>query len=204
MEVLKRPELVDIPDRAKSGVSNFIDLIEWFKGHLSQDPSQALKLLVERIDFRKAIYEEVKSDKMRDFKWENVEELITAISTHTGPLNDFIADTLLDNRHSPDSNDMRDLVSLMTFHSAKGLEFPYCYLIGLEDHIIPHERSQKEGGIEEERRLMYVALTRAQEKLTLSMARQRPQMGQNVTSQPSRFLLDIPKELLNVVKWDLA
>lgn len=202
IEVLKRHETVDIPDRAKAGVSNFIDLIEWFKGHLSQDPSQALKLLVERIDFKKAIYEEVKSDKMRDFKWENVEELISAISTHAGPLNDFIADTLLDNRHSPDSNDMRDLVSLMTFHSAKGLEFPYCYLIGLEDHIIPHERSQKEGGIEEERRLMYVALTRAQEKLTLSMARQRPQMGQTVSSQPSRFLLDIPKELLNVVKWD--
>lgn len=192
----------DIPPKAKEGITTFLEIIEWLKNHMAVDPAEALKRLVERIDFKKAIMEEVKSDKMRDFKWENVEELISAVASHQGEFNDFIADTLLDNRHLGSNQGADDRVTLMTFHSAKGLEFPHCYLIGLEDHIIPHERSLKEGSIEEERRLMYVAITRAQEKLVLSMARSRPQMGQTATSQPSRFLHDIPKELLQIIKWD--
>src|SRR5262249_14128822 len=116
---------------------------------------------------------------------------------------DFLASSLLDQKNgAPMESQLQPHVSLMTFHSAKGLEFPYCFLVGLEDHIIPHERSLKEGSLEEERRLMYVALTRAQERLILSMARQRKKMGQETLSAPSRFLLDIPKELLKVVKWD--
>lgn len=201
MEVLQNvPE--DTPPKAKEGIKTFLDTIEWLKNHMAIDPAEALKRLVERIDFKKAIMEEVKSDKMRDFKWENVEELISAIASHQGEFSDFIANTLLDEKHHEAMARSDDKVTLMTFHSAKGLEFPHCYLIGLEDHIIPHERSLKEGSIEEERRLMYVAITRAQEKLTLSMARSRPQMGQTASSQPSRFLHDIPKELLQIIKWD--
>jgi DNA helicase II / ATP-dependent DNA helicase PcrA len=90
----------------------------------------------------------------------------------------------------------------MTFHSAKGLEFPVCFLVGIEDHIIPHEKSLKETGIEEERRLMYVALTRAMRKLVISMACRRLKMGKEIETAPSRFVQDIPKELLNCTKWD--
>lgn len=203
IQVLKNiPESIEITPKTKQSIHDFIDLMDSFERHLKTSAVDALKTLVDRISLKKAIEEEVKSDKMRHFKWENVEELINAVSNAPGDLTNFIAETLLDNQNNFRNDDMKDAVNLMTFHSAKGLEFPHCYLIGLEDHIIPHERSLKEGSIDEERRLMYVALTRAQEKLTLSMARQRPQMGQTINSQPSRFLLDIPKELLNVIKWD--
>ena len=70
-----------------------------------------------------------------------------------------------------------DKVNLMTFHSAKGLEFEACFLVCLEDHIMPHEKSVAEGNLEEERRLMYVAITRAKKHLCMSMAKKRKQMG---------------------------
>ena len=89
----------------------------------------------------------------------------------------------------------------MTFHSAKGLEFPACFLVSLEDHIIPHEKSLKETGLEEERRLMYVAITRARHHLILSMAQQRNRMGKESPSRPSRFLFEIPKDLLRMTDW---
>lgn len=94
-----------------------------------------------------------------------------------------------------------DRVNVMTFHSAKGLEFTSCYLVGLEDHIIPHEKSLFETGLEEERRLMYVAMTRAKKHLTLSMARKRKKMGKEITTNPSRFLFEIPKELVRITSW---
>lgn len=81
----------------------------------------------------------------------------------------------------------------MTFHGSKGLEFPACFLIGLEDHIIPHEKSVEENKIEEERRLMYVAMTRAKEHLILSLAQKRKRMGKLTAGTPSRFLLKSPK-----------
>ncbi|MEI8301440.1 MAG: 3'-5' exonuclease, partial [Chlamydiota bacterium] len=83
----------------------------------------------------------------------------------------------------------------------KGLEFPVCFLVGLEDNLIPHEKSLKETGIEEERRLMYVALTRCKERLYLSMARTRKKHGKDSPCSPSRFLFEIPQKLLTVTSW---
>ena len=86
----------------------------------------------------------------------------------------------------------------MTFHSAKDSSSPPASSIGLEDHLIPHEKSLLETGIEEERRLLYVAMTRAKTYLTLSMAKNRPLMGKDRKSTPSRFLHEIPRELLKL------
>ena len=86
----------------------------------------------------------------------------------------------------------------------KGLEFPACFLAGIEDHIIPHEKSLVETGEEEERRLMYVALTRAKKHLIISMAKQRNRMGKEMVSRPSRFLFEIPPELLCMTDWRFA
>jgi superfamily I DNA/RNA helicase len=200
--VLKEPQ-VEISSKAKAGVEDFVKVIEELTLRMESNVGESYKWLLDRIDFKKAIHEEVKSDQMRGFKWENVEELGSALSEHTGDLKNFISDTLLNHHQFHQSHTSEDdRLSLMTFHSSKGLEFPYCFLVGLEDHIIPHERSLKEGSVEEERRLMYVAITRAQEKLVMSMARERKKMGQTEISNPSRFLLDIPKELFSPVKWD--
>ncbi|HBP00799.1 MAG TPA: ATP-dependent DNA helicase PcrA, partial [Candidatus Moranbacteria bacterium] len=89
-----------------------------------------------------------------------------------------------------------DSVHMMTLHSAKGLEFPYVFIVGLEEGILPHSRSLLSyEEMEEERRLMYVGLTRAKEKIYLLFTRQRTLFGSTQVNPPSRFLDDIPEEL---------
>ena len=89
-------------------------------------------------------------------------------------------------------------VKLLTFHSSKGLEFPACFVVALEDHLVPHAKSLSTGSVEEERRLFYVALTRAQKYLTLSMSRTRNKRGKEDPTNPSRFLYEIPKDCLQI------
>lgn len=196
------PEFLEteIPPKALNGLKTFYQLIEDCKKGLQKELAPTLTWLIEAIDYKKAIQEEVKSDKMQSFKWENVLELQTSLEQFED-LSAFISHHTLHQNYAGRSEG-EDKVTLMTFHSAKGLEFPICFLIGLEDHIIPHEKCLKEGGLEEERRLMYVAITRAKERLFLSMARERKKMGQEHASKPSRFLLDIQSSLLAPVKWD--
>lgn len=204
---LMKQGLPELSDQAKKGCLSFVAAIDQARDHFATLPlEEALQLFLERIDYKKAIQEEVKSEAMRAFKWENVQLCQRALkqyreeSSHP-QLAEFVATTLLDDtplRGAPSGNDA-DKVHLMTFHSAKGLEFSACFLIGLEDHIIPHEKSVKERGLEEERRLFYVALTRAKTLLTLSMATSRRRMGKEHLSQPSRLIFEIPKELLRVV-----
>jgi DNA helicase II / ATP-dependent DNA helicase PcrA len=208
---------VVVSDRARGGVKRFCEIIKGAKERFHAGAlSSGLAELVEKLEFQKALFEEVKSDQMRKRKLENVAELISSLKEYEESslkgeeviepsLRDFLSTTQLDadsNNFKARSKDSADHVHLMTFHSAKGLEFKACFLIGLEDHLLPHEKSTKDGNIEEERRLLYVALTRAKEFLTLSMASARKRMGQDAQSKPSRFLFEIPKELLQVTRWD--
>lgn len=205
---------LNISAKACQGIEDFVDSLLEAKERFAQASlSETLAWFVERIDYQKAIKEEVKSQQMRDFKKENVQEFITALKEfevhsklHLGKeasLSDFVAQLTLDNQMMQlgKRRHHEERVQLMTFHGAKGLEFPACFLVGLEDHIIPHEKSMKETSLEEERRLMYVAITRARQYLTLSMAQKRNRMGKETPSHPSRFLFEIPKELLRVTDW---
>jgi superfamily I DNA/RNA helicase len=200
--------------RALGGCADFVATIRQGKELFHTLPfAEAMERFLERIDYTRAIAEEVKSEKMRQFTWENVCELVTALGEYQqevqrvgeeADLGEFLAKSGLDrdDRGRKDKQVGEDSVSLMTIHSAKGLEFPACFLIALEDEIIPHARSAKEGSIAEERRLMYVALTRAKHYLCCSMAATRMRMGRTGKSKPSRFMLDIPKDLLKVTRWD--
>jgi superfamily I DNA/RNA helicase len=204
-KVLKEAsEEYGLSDRALNGVRSFVQLIETAQEKFATPPyGPTLKWLLETINYKKAIGEEVKSDKMRAFKWENIEAFSQTLDDFEGPLPEFLSSMTLQNMDWQRKEDpgRENKVNLMTFHSAKGLEFSVCFLVGLEDHIIPHEKSLGEGGLEEERRLMYVAMTRAKKHLTLSMARQRKRYGKDTNSNPSRFLFEVPKELLRVVPW---
>lgn len=199
-----------ISDRAKAGLKQFTELMSWAKERFSEvGLSTAMQELVGKLQFQKAIFEEVKSDAMRKRKLENVSELIAALEEYQtrsqeASLADFLSTSLLnsdDAAFKKGKERAEDHVHLMTFHSAKGLEFPACFLIGLEDHLIPHERSLKEGNLEEERRLLYVAMTRSKQFLTLSMASSRKRMGEQTPSKPSRFLFEIPPELFHTTSW---
>lgn len=208
---------LSLSSRALKGIEEFCAIMEEAKQRFVQGSlAEAMQWLVQRIHYQKAIQEEVKSTQMRDFKWENVQEFISALSeldqrsAESGSektLAHFLSQFTLKDQTAlmaKARSDQGDKVNLMTFHSAKGLEFPVCFLVGLEDHIIPHEKSMMETGVEEERRLMYVAITRAKQSLILSMAKQRKRMGKDCSSRPSRFLFEIPKELLHVADWRVA
>ena len=87
-----------------------------------------------------------------------------------------------------------DKVQLLTLHAAKGLEFPHVFMIGMEEDILPHRNSVEGGQIEEERRLAYVGITRAQRTLTMTCARQRTQFGEKSATTPSRFVDELPED----------
>ncbi len=190
--------------KGASGIRAFVQLIETATRRFASQPlAEALQWLVQAMNYKKAIEEEVKSETMRGFKWENVEACINALASyeqdaqergHSPSLQDFVANTTLGNSN-PDYARAAggDKVQLMTLHSAKGLEFPAVFIAGLEDHSLPHEKSAAETGLEEERRLFYVGITRAKRQLTLSMARTRLRMGKLSPTTPSRFLFELPK-----------
>lgn len=202
-----------ISSKAKKGITDFVSILEEAKERFTRNSLvETLGWLVDKIDYKRAVKEEVKSQQMRDFKWENVEEFISSLAQYEqdenqeGSLEAFISNLALDNQAGlfAKNKGQHDRVHLMTFHSAKGLEFPACFLVGMEDHIIPHEKSLLETGLEEERRLMYVAITRAKQQLTVSMAQKRMRMGKESISHPSRFLFEIPEGLLRPTDWRLG
>jgi len=108
----------------------------------------------------------------------------------------FLEDLMLDSDREEAKEAAGDAVTLITMHSCKGLEFPHVYIVGLEEGLLPHSRSKTEGTLDEERRLFYVAITRAMQTLTLSHCSARKKFGEPVPCHPSRFLKELPPELV--------
>ena len=102
--------------------------------------------------------------------------------------------TLRDMIERSEDDDESDQVQLMTLHASKGLEFPHVFLIGMEEGILPHQTSIDEDNVEEERRLAYVGITRAQQTLTFSLCKERRQYGEIIKPEVSRFLLELPQD----------
>ena len=127
--------------------------------------------------------------------WEIVEWVRNLHNDGAGKetLSDIVAHmSLVDMLERNGEEEDQDAVTLMTLHAAKGLEFPYVFLVGVEEDILPHMNSQDETGIQEERRLAYVGITRAKQHLTISYAKTRSRYGEALTCDPSRFLDELP------------
>ena len=103
---------------------------------------------------------------------------------------------MLDTEREEEDEARGDAVTLITMHSCKGLEFPHVYIVGMEDGLLPHSRSKAEGTLDEERRLFYVAVTRAMQTLTISHCGGRKKYGQLMPCHPSPFLKELPAELV--------
>ena len=128
---------------------------------------------------------------------ERLHQLALHAAAHEDKLAEFLESTAL--QSDADFYDQRaDRVSLMTLHAAKGLEFPVIFVVGCEEGLLPYERPGKAADIEEERRLFYVGMTRAQHKLVLTSARTRFLFGQRVENRPSRFVDDIEAALIEI------
>ena len=102
--------------------------------------------------------------------------------------------TLRDMMERNSEDEDGDQVQLMTLHASKGLEFPYVFMVGTEERILPHQSSIDEDNVDEERRLAYVGITRAQQQLWFVLCRERRQFGETMRCEPSRFLLELPQD----------
>jgi DNA helicase II / ATP-dependent DNA helicase PcrA len=199
------PLNLQISSKAKQSLKLFVDAIEKAKNgfQTQKNYKSTLQDLLNDLNYSQAIKEDVKSDKMRQFKQESVDLFLENLHSYEShhkdcSLADFLSTISLDDNFLQDAKNSKDAVSLMTLHSSKGLEYEVCFIVGLEDHILPHEKSLKQSSLEEERRLFYVGLTRGKSQVILSMAQSRSRNGKLETSAPSRFLFEIPQELLEI------
>ncbi len=143
-----------------------------------------------------------KTPEAADNRARNLKELVATLSAASAnpaeDLQTFLDDLALDSDREEDEESAGDAVTLITVHSCKGLEFPHVHIVGLEDGLLPHARSKVEGTMDEERRLFYVAITRAMQTLTLSHCAARKKYGAMTPCHPSPFLKEIPAELLEL------
>ncbi len=171
-------------------------------------PAAALRDMLADIDYESWLHQNASSSKVAERRYENVNYLIDSLCNMLAPTDPTreplsLADAirklvLMDLLERQEEEDLGDCVQLMTLHASKGLEFPHVYLIGMEEELLPHRNSIEDDNIEEERRLAYVGITRAQQCLTLTLASKRKQYGENIDTQPSRFLDELPEEDIEV------
>ncbi|EFH72848.1 DNA helicase Rep [Vibrio cholerae] len=171
---------------------------------------EAVRALVRDIRYEDWLYETSASPKAAEMRMKNVSDLYSWIvadlegdnpDQQEKTLKEVVQRlTLRDMMERGEENDDSDAVQLMTLHASKGLEFPYVYLIGAEEGILPHQTSIDEENVEEERRLMYVGITRAQRELTLMVCKERRQFGELIKPTQSRFLDELPQE---DIEWEV-
>ena len=155
--------------------------------------------LVTDIDYERWLLDNSRDETQATRRMDNVNELLgwlerMAKNNPEAELSELVAKLTLLDTLDREEEDRGDRVHLMTLHAAKGLEFPYVYLVGMEEELLPHRSSIEEDNIEEERRLAYVGITRARKNLTLSFAVKRKRYGDVIDCQPSRFIDELPEE----------
>jgi DNA helicase II / ATP-dependent DNA helicase PcrA len=200
IEALDRAAEAGVPRAALAPIEHFARQLKSLRANVGiQRPSELVDLVIEVMELR-AFYDD--GTPQGEARIENLAELhgyaeeFDPLDPADG-LNEFLAEVTLTS--DVDSYDEKEEgVTLITLHMVKGLEFPVVFLVGLEEGLLPHQRSLEEDrGIDEERRLMYVGITRARDRLYLSCAFRRHIFGQAAAGMPSRFLGDIPQALIS-------
>ncbi|MFT4836678.1 MAG: ATP-dependent DNA helicase Rep [Psychromonas sp.] len=174
---------------------------------LKRDPAiDVVRDLIRDIGYEDWLYESSPSPKAAEMGMKNVSTLFKWVTEMLKgddlddemTLEQVVARlTLRDMLSRNEAEEELDQVQLMTLHASKGLEFPYVYMIGMEEGILPHQISIEEENVEEERRLTYVGITRAQKELTFTLAKERTQYGETIKPTPSRFLFELPQDDLD-------
>ena len=193
--------------RAASALQRFMELIDALAQETADMPLHVQTDRVIKDSGLRTMYEQEKGEKGQT-RIENLEELVTATRQFSYneededlmPLQAFLSHAALEAGEGQ-ADTWQDAVQLMTLHSAKGLEFPQVFIVGMEEGMFPSQMSLDEGGrLEEERRLAYVGVTRAMQKLTLTYAETRRLYGKEVYHRPSRFIGELPEECVEEVR----
>jgi DNA helicase II / ATP-dependent DNA helicase PcrA len=189
------------PARTRTALLGFLAIIdELIAARETLDLGGLVDLMLGRVAFQEALLREHGEEEGAD-RWNNVLELRNVVDNYVNMPRDSQLPTFLEEVALVSDVDAikeeRDAITCITLHQAKGLEYPVVFLVGLEEGLLPHSRSVDDrDALDEERRLFYVGATRAKERLYLLYAFRRATYGRTGVSQPSRFLADIPKELV--------
>lgn len=193
------------------GLESLQRFTHWMDGIIrlvEREPVAAVRDLIHGIDYESWLFETSPSPKAAEMRMKNVNLLFSWMTemlegselnepmTLTQVVTRF---TLRDMMERGESDEELDQVQLMTLHASKGLEFPYVFLVGMEEGLLPHQSSIDEDNVDEERRLAYVGITRAQRELFFTLCKERRQYGELIRPEPSRFLMELPQDDL---KWD--
>jgi len=191
--------------RTKESIREFLELIDRVGGHLTSDQGFSLQTwadkFLDEVGYFADLRRSEKNIETADNRVRNLKDLMADLdaSPELPPaerLQSFLEELTLDSDREDEKETQGDAVTLITMHSCKGLEFPHVYVVGLEDGLLPHSRSKVEGTMDEERRLFYVAITRAMKTLRLSYCLGRKKYGQVMPCHPSPFLKELPEELV--------
>lgn len=195
-------------NNTKNSLTYFYNLIDKYSNEFENNDDntkhKVLSSLIHQINYKDFLIEENNSEKAVIYKMKGINILIDMLRkweqnyfNEKSSIENWVNKILLNGKENQDENNSS--VNIMTMHSSKGLEFDIVYLVGIEDHIIPSQRALEENpkNIEEERRLFYVAITRAKKKLIISSAKNRIRGTQIIQSNPSRFINEIPENLID-------
>lgn len=196
-----------LPKKAETQLHEFADFISTFTRELLEDdePVPKVRQMMNEAGYIDYIREQSATPAQEKSKLDNIENMFSSIQNLINRAEDVDEKNiesvirklvLLDMLEQQQEEEDTDKVNLLTLHAAKGLEFPYVYIMGLEEELLPHKNSIAAETIEEERRLMYVGITRARQGLTLTLAEQRKNGGQMKQMTPSRFLDELPQDEL--------
>ena len=209
-EAATHPNLNSVlPDKAFHSVSTFARWIVELSDNAERgNTADAVRTMIRTMGYEEWLYETSASPKAAEMAMANVSTLFGWVNdmlegndldqpmTLTEVVNRLI---LRDMMERGEDNGEGDQVQLMTLHASKGLEFPIVFLVGMEEGLLPHQSSIDEDNVEEERRLAYVGITRAQRELIFSLAKERRQFGEVINPEPSRFLFELPPD---DVQWE--
>jgi DNA helicase II / ATP-dependent DNA helicase PcrA len=197
-----------LTQRTREAIRKFTELIDDYETKFVQpltNFAQTVEELLKQIDYFHDLRRGCKTPEESLNREENVREVIRAVSEFqarsTEGLPGFLAETALDQDRAEKPDKGADGVTLITYHAAKGLEFAQVFLIGLEEGLLPHNRSKLEGSLDEERRLFYVGITRAKRNLTITHCLNRIKYGSVAPCHPSSFLKDLDTRFTEVINF---
>ena len=196
--------LGELGNKSREAVQQFVMLVQDYRRRAeNEDAGSVIQNLLAEIQFEAYLAGLDDNARTGEIRWKNVQELAAWLARKGEADGKNLIETaqtltlmtMLENREDEET----DAVKMSTLHAAKGLEYPVVYLVGCEEGIFPHADSVEEGKIEEERRLMYVGITRAKRTLTLTHCTKRKRQGAWQFPEPSRFIAEMPQEDLRIL-----